>query len=171
MSTVNKFTIDTVVLQILIEEQSHKATQSAPLTKGPALKSKEKAKEKSKEESMTKEKKGRKKYEHCGNFYGGECWKKAAKNAKENGSMSLSTDKDKVKESKEKTDLSVGVANITSPDMTSLQLFIAHQPLASSCSSFDWIVNSSASTNMMCECSWFMTFCPLVPPQPVIVGD
>ena len=63
----------------------------------------------------------------------------------------------------------VGLSKIYGYD--TLQLFIAHQPLASSCSPFDWIVDSGASTNMMCERSWFMTFRPLVPPQPVIVGD
>ena len=171
MSTVNKLAIDTVVSQILVEEQSCKATQSALLDRGPTLKSKGKPKEKSKEKSATKDKKGRKKCEHCGNLHGGKCWKKAAENAKNTGSRSSSTEKDKGKKSKEKTDLTARVANISLPDMTSLQLFIAHQPLASSRSPFNWIVDSGTSTNMTCECSWFMTFHPLVPPQPMTVGD
>ena len=105
MSTVNKLAIDTVVSQILIEEQSCKVTQSALLAKGPTSKSKGKPKEKSKEKSATQDKKGRKKCEHCGNLHGGECWKKVAENAKNTGSRSSSTEKDKGKELKEKTDL------------------------------------------------------------------
>ena len=105
MSTVNKLAIDTVMSQILVEEQSHKATQSALLAKGPTSKSKGKPKEKSKEKSATQDKKGRKKCEHCGNLHGGKCWKKVAENAKNTGSRSSSTEKDKGKELKEKTDL------------------------------------------------------------------
>lgn len=140
-------------------------TQSVLLMKGP---NSQKLSNKSREKEDEKK---RKKCKHCGKMHGGECWKKMAEDtAAKTAAPATLNKKDKSKDSKEKSELTAWVASIISHDAHPIQLFMA-KPSNDSTYPFEWIIDLGTSANMTCYCSWFMTFCPLVPPQPVIIGN
>jgi len=162
MSSSDKLTTKTIIVQVLVEERQRQAnnSQSALITKGPAQKNKLQRKDKKKSREKCT-------YFQIPGHAEKDCRKKKA--AEEAAKSGKQNEKDKEK-AKEKPDLSVKVAHATSSDDTTLQLFVAHEHLTSA-AQYDWIVDSGASANMTWQCEIFIRYRTLTPPKQVIIGD
>jgi len=164
MSTSDKLSINTVIAQVLVEEKSRQTSngQSALVAKGP---NKSKNKD-SKSKDPKSKKTNQKKCSYCKRTGHDkkECWKRKAEEADKSKAAG---EKEKPKE---KTDLSAKVAHMSSDQESPLQLFVVWETQKGVHAS-NWIVDLGASANMTCQRETFITFCPLSPPERVIIGD
>lgn len=161
MSTNDKLTVDCVISQVLVKERSKKLScgQTALAAKTG---------EKGKGKAVDKKKKGKCHYCKIPGHFKRDCRKKKADEGAKN-TQTGEKDKDKEKP-KDKNELSAKLVQVTSTDVTEhLELFMAHT--GGKPSMHEWVVDSGASANMSCQRNWFTSFTPLVPPQPVIIGD
>ena len=79
-------------------------------------------------------------------------------------------DKSKEKPKEKKTELAACVTQVDRNSPSPLHLFVTRNQTdkATAC---DWIIDSGTSAHMSCQCKWFTTYCWLVPPQSITVGN
>ena len=79
-------------------------------------------------------------------------------------------DKLKEKPKEEKTELAACVMQVDRNSPPPLCLFMA-QNLAEKTTMCNWIRDLGVSAHMSCQCKWFTTYCHLVPPPSITVGN
>ena len=163
MAMDDKLMMDIVINQVLIEEKSKKLPGQTALS--AKVMNQAKGKGKAKPGKKGQKKKGTCTYCLKDGHTEEVCYKKKCDAAAKDG-----MDKLKEKPKEEKTELVAHLAQMDRDSPPPLRLFMA-QNFMDKTTMCDWIIDSGASAHMSCQCKWFTTFCQLVPPQSVTVGN
>ena len=163
MAAGDKLMTDMVINQVLIKERSRKSLGQMALSAKATSQTKGKGKAKSGKKSQKK--KGTCIYCSKEGHMEDVCFKKKHDVAAKDG-----TDKSKEKPKEEKTKLVACVAQVDRNSPLPLRLFVTRNQ-TDKATGRDWIIDSGASAHMSCQHKWFTTYCWLVPPQSVTVGN
>ena len=163
MAADDKLTMDMVINQVLIKKRSRKSLGQMALSVKATSQTKGKGKAKSGKKSQKK--KGTCTYCSKEGHTEDVCFKKKCDVATKDR-----MDKSKEKPKEEKTELAARVTQVDRNSPPPLRLFVARNQ-TDKATGHDWIIDSGASAHMLCQRKWFTTYCWLVPPQSVTIGN